>query len=214
MESNTSDMRDIRENLLSPAPAEKKSWVESFKWYSEVGFVPILCFAMANAIYNAVDEQPWEVPALWSVALAPQAFNLKFPQQDTTGINTITMIAAAAAVRCMFESGKAWDIAAAACFIPHVFTPNAIVSLSQGNIDILSARKFEGLALILAGISIAVGSPAVSFNSAPEFLTSSLSPNLGVFVAKFGLARLVTPFYDKSEEDNCSEESSVLVNVV
>lgn len=120
------------------------------------------------------------------------------------------MIAAAAAVCCMFESGKVWDIAAAACFIPHVFTPNAIVSLFQGNIDILSARKLEGLALMLAGISIVVGSPAMSFNSAREVLTSSLSPNLGVFVAKFGLARLVAPCYEQSEEGENHDKQEVI----
>ena len=196
----------LSRSLLEESPAEKESWVE---WYSKVGFVPIFCLAIANAIYNAVEEQSsWEAPALWSVALAPQAVNLLISVQDTKGIDTITMIAAAAAVHCMFESGKAWDIAAAACFIPHVFTPNAIVSLSQGNIDILSARKFEGLALMLAGICIVVGSPAMSFNSAPEILTSSLSPNLGVFVAKFGFARLVAPFYEESKEADLSEISS------
>ena len=197
---------ELRENLLAPALAQKKSWV---KWYSEVGFVPILCFAMANAVYNAVEKQSWEVPAWWSIALIPQAINLSFPQQDTKGVNAITMIAAAVAVYSMLKSGKKWDTVAGVCFIPHVVTPDAIASLSQGKIDIRFARQFEGLAFTLAGISLVVGSPAVSINSPLEFLTSSLSSVLGCCVTLFGLPRFIAPFYEKTEEDKSIDESSV-----
>lgn len=199
MRTTSSELRDnLLEPASAPALAQEKSWVE---WYSTVGFVPILFSAMANMAYNAVEKQSWEVPAWWSIALIPQALNLSFPQQDTKGVNAITMIAAAVAVYCMLKSDKTWDTVAGVCFIPHVFTPDAIASLSQGKIDIRSARQFEGLAFTLAGISLVVGSPAVSINSPLEFLTSSLPSVLGCCVTFFGVPRFIAPFYEKTEEE-------------
>ncbi|HAG62088.1 MAG: hypothetical protein CMF55_05320 [Legionellales bacterium] len=202
-----------------------RTWGEWFKAsvldYRQSGINGIASFAVMNAAYNTYnhfeDNQPSSsifAPALWALALTPQVYNRFWPLKSVDAINQWTTVMASFAVYSMVTSLKTYDVVAAGSFLTHVLTPEHLSNLTGQHLSLKTMQSLEGLGLVVAGICIFKGSPAMSFDSLSKFLDGFLPQNLGICVGVFGASRFIAPFYDKSEEDNCSEQSSVLGNVV